>query len=113
MLTDGVFLDTLLYCCLPACLQAVLDSGISSIAVVLKHAAIYPDHEQRVGQLAQQMGFKQVTPDQPPSTAVKVSTLSTLAWYPGMLPRWCRRLPLVASLRQLVVEVVLLAAACG
>ncbi|WIA16218.1 hypothetical protein OEZ85_012930 [Tetradesmus obliquus] len=42
-------------------LQAVLDSGISSIAVVLKHAAIYPDHEQRVGQLAQQMGFKQVS----------------------------------------------------
>jgi 5-oxoprolinase (ATP-hydrolysing) len=41
-------------------LQAVLDSGISSIAVVLKHAAIYPDHEVAVGQLAQQMGFKQV-----------------------------------------------------
>lgn len=42
-------------------LQAVLDAGISSIAVVLKHAAIYPKHEQLVGELAQQMGFKQVT----------------------------------------------------
>jgi 5-oxoprolinase (ATP-hydrolysing) len=45
-------------CCSP--LQAVLDSGISSIAVVLKHAAIYPDHEKAVGQLAQEMGFTQV-----------------------------------------------------
>lgn len=40
--------------------QAVLDSGISSIAVVLKHAAIYPEHEKMVGQLATDMGFKQV-----------------------------------------------------
>lgn len=40
--------------------QAVLDAGISSIAVVLKHAAIFPRHEQMVGQLAQEMGFKQV-----------------------------------------------------
>eukprot|EP00775_Hariotina_reticulata_P006718 gene6718-6939_t len=42
-------------------LQAVLDAGISSIAVVLKHAAIYPDHERLVGQLATEMGFKQVS----------------------------------------------------
>jgi 5-oxoprolinase (ATP-hydrolysing) len=41
-------------------LQAVLDAGISSIAVVLKHAAIYPEHEKLVGQLARDMGFKQV-----------------------------------------------------
>lgn len=41
--------------------QAVLDAGISSIAVVLKHAAIYPEHERLVGQLATQMGFKQVS----------------------------------------------------
>jgi 5-oxoprolinase (ATP-hydrolysing) len=39
----------------------VLDAGISSIAVVLKHAAIYPEHERLVGQLATQMGFKQVS----------------------------------------------------
>lgn len=41
-------------------LQVVLDSGIRSIAVVLKHAAIYPEHEKLVGQLATDMGFKQV-----------------------------------------------------
>lgn len=39
----------------------MLDSGISSIAVVLKHAAIYSEHEKMVGQLAQELGFKQVS----------------------------------------------------
>lgn len=29
--------------------------------MVLKHAAIYPEHEKLVGQLALDMGFKQVT----------------------------------------------------
>eukprot|EP00879_Flechtneria_rotunda_P005621 GHRR01005917.1.p1 GENE.GHRR01005917.1~~GHRR01005917.1.p1 ORF type:complete len:999 (+),score=358.22 GHRR01005917.1:340-3336(+) len=42
-------------------LQAVIDAGISSIAVVLKHAAIYPQHEKMVGELAKHMGFKQVS----------------------------------------------------
>mgnify|MGYP001810811802 CR=1 FL=1 len=34
--------------------------GIVSVAVVLKHAAIFPRHEQLVGRLAREMGFKQV-----------------------------------------------------
>ncbi len=38
----------------------MLDRGIKSIAVVLKHAAIYPDHEEAVGKLAKEMGFEQV-----------------------------------------------------
>ena len=51
--------------CMPLCmrcrdLQRVLDSGIRSIAVVLKHAAIFPDHEQAVGRIAQDLGFEQV-----------------------------------------------------
>lgn len=41
-------------------LQEVLDAGIRSIAVVLKHSAIFPDHETAVGKLAQEMGFSQV-----------------------------------------------------
>ena len=45
---------------LRAQLQAVLAAGIESVAVVLKHAAIYPRHEQLVGELAREMGFKQV-----------------------------------------------------
>jgi 5-oxoprolinase (ATP-hydrolysing) len=31
------------------------------VAVVLKHAAIFPQHEQAVGQLAREMGFRQVS----------------------------------------------------
>ena len=42
-------------------LQAVLDSGIKSIAVVLKHAALYPDHEKQVGDLASSIGFDQIS----------------------------------------------------
>lgn len=38
----------------------MLDKGIKSIAVVLKHSAIYPDHEESVGKVAKEMGFEQV-----------------------------------------------------
>lgn len=41
-------------------LQGVLDKGINSLAVVLKHSAIYPDHEQAVGKVAKELGFEQV-----------------------------------------------------
>ncbi len=41
-------------------LQRVLDSGIRSIAVVLKHAAIFPDHEEAIGRVARDLGFQQV-----------------------------------------------------
>lgn len=30
------------------------------MAVVFKHAAIYPDHEETVGRVARELGFKQV-----------------------------------------------------
>ena len=42
-------------------LTAVLSTGIKSIAVVLKHAAIFPDHEEAVGVLARQLGFTQIS----------------------------------------------------
>lgn len=42
-------------------LQAVYEQGIRSVAVVFKHAAIFPDHELLVGQLAEDMGFTQVS----------------------------------------------------
>ncbi len=44
----------------PTRIPAALPEGISSVAVVLKHAAIFPNHEQQVGQLAVEMGFTQV-----------------------------------------------------
>ena len=42
-------------------MQAVLDSGITSIAVVLKHSFLFPEHEEEVGKVAKQMGFKQIS----------------------------------------------------
>lgn len=55
-------------CLLPHRLLPVFGcpAGIRSVAVVLKHAAIYPAHEQLVGQLARDMGFTQVSLGLPP-----------------------------------------------
>ena len=41
-------------------LRAVKEKGITSLAVVLKHAALFPDHERLVGDVAKEMGFAQV-----------------------------------------------------
>ncbi len=42
-------------------LQALLDQGIQSLAVVFMHAYACPQHEQAVGQLALELGFEQVS----------------------------------------------------
>lgn len=42
-------------------LKGLLDKGIKSIAIVFKHAAIFPDHEQAVGRVAKELGFEQVS----------------------------------------------------
>ncbi|KAL6786052.1 hypothetical protein ACKKBG_A01200 [Auxenochlorella protothecoides x Auxenochlorella symbiontica] len=46
---------------LRARLLEVRESGIASLAVVLKHSAIFPDHERAVGELARELGFTQVS----------------------------------------------------
>ena len=40
--------------------QALHADGFRSLAVVLKHAAIFPDNEKAVGQVARELGFTQV-----------------------------------------------------
>jgi 5-oxoprolinase (ATP-hydrolysing) len=42
-------------------LTKILNSGIKSIAVVLKHSAIFPDHEELVGNVAESLGFTQIS----------------------------------------------------
>ena len=42
-------------------LQALLDKGIRSLAVVFMHAYACPNHEQAVGRLALELGFEQVS----------------------------------------------------
>lgn len=46
---------------LKADLQVVLNKGIRSLAVVLMHSYIFPEHEQQVGRLASVMGFTNVS----------------------------------------------------
>lgn len=49
---------------LPAARAALLrayDSGVRSVAVLLKHAAVFPDHEIAVGALCREIGFTQVS----------------------------------------------------
>ncbi|KAG0557889.1 hypothetical protein KC19_11G164600 [Ceratodon purpureus] len=42
-------------------LQGLVDRGIRSLAVVFLHSHVYPDHEQAVAQLAETLGFEQVS----------------------------------------------------
>ncbi|KAG9243173.1 Hydantoinase B/oxoprolinase-domain-containing protein [Calycina marina] len=42
-------------------LQALFDSGVKSLAVVLLHSYTFPDHELKIGQLAKEIGFTQIS----------------------------------------------------
>ncbi len=42
-------------------LQRLYDSGLRSVAIVLLHAWRFPQHEQQLAQLAQQIGFEQIS----------------------------------------------------
>ena len=53
-------------------LQAAYDKGLRAIAVVLMHAYRYPDHEQKIADLAREIGFEQI------STSHEVSPLTKI-----------------------------------
>lgn len=55
-----------------ALFQAAFDRGIRSVAIVLMHAYRFPDHEIALAQMAQEMGFEQI------STSHDVSPLSKI-----------------------------------
>ncbi len=42
-------------------LRKLLEKGIQSLAIVFMHSYIYPDHEKKIGILAKQLGFKNVS----------------------------------------------------
>eukprot|EP01138_Halocafeteria_seosinensis_P009240 gb/GECG01009443.1/.p1 GENE.gb/GECG01009443.1/~~gb/GECG01009443.1/.p1 ORF type:complete len:1400 (+),score=179.60 gb/GECG01009443.1/:1-4200(+) len=42
-------------------LKALLNKGIRSIAVAFMHSYTYPEHEMLVGQIARELGFKQIS----------------------------------------------------
>ncbi len=53
-------------------LQQAYDSGIRACAIVLMHGYRYPDHEQRLGALARQVGFTQVSISHQVSPLIKL-----------------------------------------
>ncbi len=53
-------------------LQVVQDAGYESVAIVFLHSWAYPDHEQRAGAIAREMGFPQVSVSHEVSALAKV-----------------------------------------
>jgi len=58
---DGAEIEALDETSARAALTAVFADGIRAVAVVLLHAWAFPDHEKRVGAIAREIGFAQVT----------------------------------------------------
>lgn len=42
-------------------LQALLEDGITALAIATMHSYTYPQHELEIGKLAQEMGFEQIS----------------------------------------------------
>jgi 5-oxoprolinase (ATP-hydrolysing) len=55
-----------------AALTSAYQQGYKSIAIVLMHAYLYPEHEQKIAEIAKEIGFKQV------STSYEVSPLTKI-----------------------------------
>jgi 5-oxoprolinase (ATP-hydrolysing) len=53
-------------------LQAAYDRGIRAVAIVLMHGYRYPDHERRVGTIAREIGFAQVSISHEVSPLMKI-----------------------------------------
>jgi len=53
-------------------LQAAFDDGIRAVAIVFMHAYRYPDHEKKVGELAREIGFTQVSMSHAVSPLIKL-----------------------------------------
>lgn len=58
---DGTEIEALDEAAARAALQAAYDDGIRAVAVVLMHAWAHPAHEQRIGAIAAEIGFPQIS----------------------------------------------------
>ncbi|ALJ14394.1 hydantoinase B/oxoprolinase family protein [Sphingopyxis macrogoltabida] len=55
-----------------AALQSARDAGISSVAIVLMHGYCYPAHEQRLAEIAAEIGFAQISTSHDVSALIKL-----------------------------------------
>ncbi|KAH6564706.1 hypothetical protein BASA62_007754 [Batrachochytrium salamandrivorans] len=60
-------------------LQAILDEGITSVAICLMHSFTYPDHEKQLGELCQTLGFKNITLSSATMPMIKIVPRGTSA----------------------------------
>ncbi|UKK86023.1 hydantoinase B/oxoprolinase family protein [Sphingopyxis sp. BSN-002] len=69
---DGAVLTALDEQAARASLQAARDRGLTSIAIVLMHGYRYPDHEQRLADIATDVGFTQISTSHDVSALIKL-----------------------------------------
>ncbi|MFI1093603.1 hydantoinase B/oxoprolinase family protein [Streptomyces sp. NPDC020917] len=76
-------------------LRAAYGDGVRALAVVCLHSHLHPDHEQRIGRLAEQIGFPQVSLSSEVSPLMKVvprgDTAVVDAYLSPVLHRYVRR----------------------
>ncbi|MFD7550760.1 hydantoinase B/oxoprolinase family protein [Streptomyces sp. NPDC059816] len=77
-------------------LRAARADGVRAVAVVLLHSHLYPDHEQRVGELAARVGFPQISLSSEVSPLMKLvprgDTTVADAYLSPVLRRYVQRL---------------------
>ncbi|WP_375513759.1 hydantoinase/oxoprolinase family protein [uncultured Nostoc sp.] len=79
-------------------LQAVYNTGIQSCAIVFMHSDRYPEHEQQIAQIAQTIGFTQISVSHQVSPLMKlVSRGDTTVVDAYLTPILCRYVNQVAS----------------
>ncbi|RYD43482.1 MAG: 5-oxoprolinase [Sphingomonadales bacterium] len=69
---DGDLLTPLDETAARADLQAARDRGLTSIAIVLMHGYRYPAHEQRLAEIAREVGFTQISTSHDVSALIKL-----------------------------------------
>ena len=69
---DGTILTPLDQAAARASLQAARDKGLTSIAIVLMHGYRYPAHEQRLAEIAAELGFRQISTSHDVSALIKL-----------------------------------------
>src|SRR5690606_37509683 len=69
---DGTVLRAPDLAALEAPLRQAYDDGIGAVAVLCMHSHLYPAHEQLIGQLAAQIGFRQISLSSEVSPLMKI-----------------------------------------
>jgi len=93
---DGEVLQALEVETLRSSLQAALDDGVVSVAIVLMHSYRYPHHEKQLAQLVRTIGFEQVSVSHEVSALMKLvsrgDTTVVDAYLSPMLRRYVDRI---------------------